>query len=137
MGDVDPGTLTETARKYGRLRRRYRRSLLGLPAIVLVVYVFAVLLEIFPALSDVWDEDNSILRRARVSLACVGCCACWLGSLVTHFRLMGFRCPKCGGLFVWSCWNSWPSDRCKRCGLDLGPAVEASAKPAPDLDLMG
>ncbi len=137
MGDLDTGTLIEAAQRYRRLRRRYWRCLLGLPAIVIVGYLFAVLLEIFPALSALWDEENSILRHALLSLAGVGWCVCLLGGVVTHFRLMAFRCPKCGGLFVWTWWTNWPSDRCRHCGLDLGPAVEASAKPAPDLDLLG
>jgi hypothetical protein len=80
-------------------------------------------------------ELNLYVRGVLLSLFIVVWCACWLGGVVTWFTLIGFRCPRCGKRFIMSWWSSWPTNWCKHCGLDLGPAAMAIAKPIGVVDL--
>jgi hypothetical protein len=80
-------------------------------------------------------ELNPYVRGILLSLFTVAWFACWVGGVATWFALNRFRCPQCGRRFIQSWWNNWPTNRCKHCGLDLGPAAMASAKPVAEVDL--
>jgi hypothetical protein len=122
VSDLEAKTWIEAAQSYVRLRRRYWRCFFGMPGL-LVLLVFGA------AISAFEHGLSPSVRGILLSLFIVAWCACWLGSLVTWFTLVGFRCPRCGKRFIMSWWSSWPSDRCKHCGLDLGPTAMATAKP--------
>jgi hypothetical protein len=47
---------------------------------------------------------------------------------IVSFDLRGFRCPRCAKRFAVSWWNSWPTNRCKHCGLDLFAPVNHPGK---------
>ena len=113
---MDTRTWIEAARRYVRLRRRYWLCFLGE---VVLVAVFGTPLFVFA------DQMNSIARDILVSVLVVGFVACSVVTVITWFALVGFRCPRCGNQFMMSWTNSWPTNRCKHCGLDLGPAAMA------------
>jgi hypothetical protein len=123
MGDFDINTWLEAAQAYKRLRRRFLGCYLGL----------LVLLSAFPVVgiptvaSEL--EPSPFVRDVFSSAFAVAWCGCLMGAAVNWFKLIGFRCPKCGKRFVLSWWRSWPDDRCLHCGLDLGPAATAGDKP--------
>ncbi len=127
MGELDTNTWIEASRSYVRLRRRYWRCWLGMPASLVV------LVALIPVFGH--TLKNPYVRGALFSLLIVAWCACWLGCAVTWFALMGFRCPRCGKRFLISWWSSRPSNRCKHCDLDLGPAAIVSAKSTAGVDL--
>jgi hypothetical protein len=120
VGDFNIATQIEAARSYVRLRRRYRGYFLGMPALL---FAFVTLIALF---GRGW---NSYMGGILIALLVVGWCAYCVGSTATWFALVGFRCPRCGKRFIMSWWNTWPSNHCKHCDLDLGPAVLATAKP--------
>jgi hypothetical protein len=116
MKDLDTRTWIEAARRYVRLRRRYWRSTFG------AVALFAV----FGTPLFVMDQKlHSTLRGVLGSILGVGFLACWLGGVVSWFELRSFRCPRCGNQFIVSWTNTWPTNCCKHCGLDLRPAAMA------------
>jgi len=114
---LDTKTWIDAARSYARLRRRYWRCLLGMP-VLLVVFG--------PPIAAFERELNPCVRGILLSSFIVAWCACWVGGVGTWFALIGFRCPRCGKRFIMSWWSSWPTNRCKHCGLDLGPAAKAT-----------
>jgi len=123
MSDLDTKTRIEASRSYVRLRRRYWRYLLGMPALVVVFVVGAAMIAVFK------HDREPYARGILNSLFAVAWCGCCVGGVVTWFKLIGFRCPQCGKRFIMSWWSSWPGNRCKHCELDLGPSAMAAATP--------
>ncbi len=117
LTDIDTQTRTEAASRYVRLRRRYWRCFLGGAAFFAI---FGTPLLVFG------NHMNPIARCVLGSMLGIGSIACWVGGLATWFALVGFRCPQCGKQFVMSWTSSWPTNRCKHCGLDLAPAAMAT-----------
>ena len=68
------------------------------------------------------------LRAAgRISLGWVlgiGVVICWFGLLATGLAAYRFRCPRCGNRFAFPS-SAWPTNHCKHCNFDLGPASMA------------
>ena len=53
-----------------------------------------------------------------------------LGMFIFSLDLRNFRCPRCEKRFTVSWWNSWPTNRCKHCRLDLIAAAKDPGKSA-------
>ena len=85
MGELDTNTWIEASRSYVRLRRRYWRCWLGMPASLVV------LVALIPVFGH--TLKNPYVRGALFSLLIVAWCACWLGCAVTWFALMGLVVP--------------------------------------------
>ena len=112
MGDVDADTLSEAARRYTGLRRRYWRFFLGGFAL------FAVLGT--PLLA--FDTHLNSVGRALIGVPLgIGFLTCWVGAMLSWSSLTRFRCPRCGKRFIMSWSSSWPTSDCKHCFLRLGP----------------
>ena len=116
VGDPDAKMWLKEARRYGRLRRRYWRCFLGMPALLVVLGAPTFAFE---------DKLNPIVRGILLSVFGVGWCACWVGCLTSWFGLIRFRCPRCGKRFVLSRSSSWLTAQCKHCELDLGSIAAA------------
>ncbi len=129
MGDLDANILADAARRYTSLRRQYWRSLLVATVLISGAGLFGLFVGEFGPLL------NPVIGRVLTVLLPAGFLTCWVISVVTWSSLMGFRCPRCGKRFILAWYSSWPTNRCKHCGLDLGPAVMAAAKPPPVVDL--
>jgi DNA-directed RNA polymerase subunit RPC12/RpoP len=121
VSGLDTETRIEASRSYVRLRRRYWRRLLRMPALLVVFVVVMALFAVFKY------DRNPYARGTLNSLLVVAWFACWLRGVVTWYKLIGFRCPRCGKRFMMSWWSSWPGNRCKHC--DLGPSAMAAATP--------
>ena len=117
MAALDTRTWIAAARRYMRLRRRYWFCFVG---------VFAVCATLGTPLFVFGDDLHPAVRGVLFTVLFVGFLACWLGSIVTWFTLLAFRCPRCGNRFLLS-WTAttWPGSHCKHCRLDLRPAAMA------------
>ena len=73
------------------------------------------------------DRMHHDLRSVWGSVLALTTGTCWIVSAVSWLMLMAFRCPRCGNHFMWSAGTSWPTNQCKHCGLDLGPASMADS----------
>ncbi len=125
MGDVDSNTLAEAARRYTALRRRYWRFFVGLWALGALAGAIGL---------AVGQKPGPFIGGVLILPLVLGFVTCWAVCLVTDIALKQFRCPRCGKRFTLTWWISWPSDRCKHCDLDLGPAEKAVAKPTAVVD---
>ena len=124
MGDLDADTLADAARRYSGLRRRYWPSLLGFGALLGGLMLFHMVeVEVGPLLLD------PVLRGVLIVPVASGALACWVVGALAHFALMRFRCPRCRKRGTVSWFSPWSTNRCEHCGLDLGPAAMATAKP--------
>jgi hypothetical protein len=81
-----------------------------------------------------FKKPGPFLLGTVLLLLALGFLTCWAVGSATWIWLLRFRCPRCGKRFIVTWWSSWPSDRCKHCALDLGPAKMAVAKPAGVVD---
>jgi hypothetical protein len=122
MGDVDAYTLAESARRYNALRRRYWRFFLSLLALCFPAAAIGLAVE---------QRLYPVIRGVLFVALFLAALTCWVGAIVTNIALQRFRCPRCGKPFICTLWCCWPSDRCKHCDLDLGPATLAVAKEPP------
>jgi hypothetical protein len=86
---------------------------------------------IFYASTNNWDTLAGALFLLFVPTSCI----LGLGILITWLNLRGFLCPRCGKRFTLTWWNNWPTNRCKHCELNLGPAMMATAKSPANVDL--
>ncbi len=77
MDDLDVKTWVEAARSYLRLRRRYWRCFLGMPALFVVVGLPIFAFE---------DELNPTVHGILALLFGIAWCVCWVGCVVTWFR---------------------------------------------------
>lgn len=111
MGDVDPDTLAEAARRYTDLRRRFWRFFLG---------GFALLAVLCIPLFAFGENLDPAVKFVLGMLLTIGFLTCWTGSLITWLSLLSFRCPRCGKRFLLSWASSWPTSNCKHCSLHLG-----------------
>lgn len=113
-------------RSYARLRRRYRRFSLAGPAIFLLLAI---------SLSASRDALDSVVGHALILLFFVALLAYLLVGMIAQSALLRFRCPRCGEWFNRTWWNNKPTDRCKHCRLDLGPAAMDWARANWNMDL--
>lgn len=127
MGDFDDKTWIESAREYERLRHRQRRFILG----------YAGPFAAFMVLPGVGSERLYPFLVFVFPLLLFSTCACVVGGFLTSIDLRDFPCPRCGRRFTTSWWISWPTDRCKHCGLDLASATKASKIPPSVADSWG
>ncbi len=119
MSDLDTKSWIEAARSYERLRRRSLRFTLAYVG----SFVGFVALFCFAT-----AKDLRALATILFMLFIPASCAFGLGCFVNSFDLWGFHCPRCGKRFIAAWWGSWPTDRCKHCGLDLGSAARHPEK---------
>ena len=113
MSELDTSEWKDASRRYLRLRRLWWRCWFG------GIALFAVLgTPLF-----VFKQMNPLLQGAIGTVLGVGFLGCWVGCVVAWFGLVTLRCPRCGGRVMMSWWSSWPTNRCKHCGLYLGPSV--------------
>ena len=124
MKDPDPKTWTEAARSYNRLRR------LGMRFALVYAGSFVVFVVLFGAAAQA--RSLSVPPLIFLVFLLVSC-PCGVGSFVTSHDLRAFRCPRCGGRFTGSR-RGWPTNQCKHCRLDLGPAAMGAKKPSPTAD---
>lgn len=129
MCNLDANKLADAARQYAGLRRWIWRYYFVGVALILGFGLTAKLNKDFGPLLD--PGFGSLLFVPWV----VGYLACFIGFSVTGSSLRRFRCPRCGEHFALVWYSSWPTDRCKHCELDLGPAAMATAKPSSEMDL--
>jgi hypothetical protein len=125
VGNIETRAWIEGARSYGRLRRRYWRCFLGMPASLILFGAPAIAFE---------DRLHPIARGILLLPFAVVWVGCWLGCAVTWFQMLAFRCPRCGKRNVVSWWSNWPTRRCKHCDLDLDPAAVSKKRPAAGLN---
>lgn len=124
MGELDTRTWIEAAQLVGRLRRRiWRRRICMFAALLFELPVFAF-----------WHELNPCVRGILFSLSPVAICACLAVGNVAWFRLVEFRCPRCGKWFIAAFGFGYLRNRCKHCNLDLSPAAVAKGKPLDVLE---
>lgn len=137
MGDLDPKTLDAGWRRYFALRRRHRRFMLGLLCFSVAFMVFVDLLDLIEDRFKVQTKSvTHYLLSVPAVLLWTGAFACIGGLFITHFSLcitqfslFPYCCPRCGKWFAAFGWRSMFTDRCRHCGLDLGPAAMATPKP--------
>lgn len=111
MTPIDPQRLTLAAAEYRRLRRRYWQFFLG-AAVSLAIFGLPLI-----AYGDRMHQGYVVvLGTLTAVLGVIG----WTGALVTWAVLLNWPCPSCGKRFILSWTSSWPTDRCKHCGLYLG-----------------
>jgi hypothetical protein len=127
MGELDIGVMRRAACSYVRLRRRYWRCFFGMALLLVSIAI---------SLSALRGEAAARVRVSIATACGIAYCACALGAILSWSALMRFRCPRCGKRFVLAWWSSWPTDRCKHCELDLGPAVLADAKKPAVVDVL-
>ena len=125
MSDLDTKSWSEAARSYERLRRRNLRF-----TVAYVGSFFGFVILFFAASEMNFDALATTLFLLFIPASC----AFGLGSLLTSFELWGFRCPRCGKRFIVAWRGSWPTDRCKQCGLDFGSAARAPTTLLSDED---
>jgi hypothetical protein len=119
MGEFDTKAWTEGARYVARLRRRIWHCQLGMVAALLFLVPFFAF----------WHDLKLYLHGIVIAMFFLVASACLLVGNATWFELIGFRCPRCGQHFIRAFWIGFYSNRCKHCGLDLGPGAIAKAKP--------
>ncbi len=113
LRDVDSKTHAEASRRYFSLRRGYWRFFLG-------IVLFPVL---YWAIAVIGLNDDPLVGGMLTFTPALGLLVCWLGMLVEWFRLIQFRCPRCGGRFVLSWLGVWLGSACQHCDLELGLAL--------------
>jgi hypothetical protein len=119
VNDVDPKAWVDAAHTYQRLRRHT----LLLPLGYVGSFVgFAICF--FCASAKTWDAFAGTLFLLYIPVSIV----LGLGMFIVSLDLRGFRCPRCGKRFTVSWRNSWPTNRCKHCRLDLIAAVKDAGK---------
>jgi hypothetical protein len=126
MGDLDTKAWIEVVRSYQHLRRRTVRYTL---AYVGCFVGFVTVL--FIASAKKLDALAGTLFLLFIPASCMLGLVVFLG----WFDLKNFRCPRCGKRFIVAWWGSWPTDRCKHCGLDVEAAVRKAEKPLDGGDL--
>jgi hypothetical protein len=82
--------------------------------------MFAALLFMTPFF-PFWHELKPFVHGIVVGIFFLVVSACLLVGNAAWFKLIGFRCPRCGRYFIRAFWIPVYSNRCKHCGLDLGP----------------
>ena len=114
---LDTRAWIAAAKRFVRLRRRFWLSFVGG---WLVFGIFGLPLFLLD------DGMNGVVRGILSGITFVGGSGCWLGATVAWHHLSTFRCPRCESTFVMS-WtsHSFPTSRCKHCGLDLRAAAMA------------
>lgn len=131
MGEPDTESWLEASRSYATLRRRYWRCFFGMPVSLIVYLVIGLPLSLLGEALKM----NPYVTYLLLSSFSIVWCTCWVGTLVTWFRLIGFRCPRCGNRFILTWWITWPMNQCRHCDLDLGPSAMVKAKPLAAADL--
>jgi hypothetical protein len=136
MSELDAKTLDASMWRYVALRRRYRRLFLGGMALAIACTAVGDLLHMIEGRFKI--QTDSVLHgllSVPAVLLCAGVCVCLGGCFITQFSLwkmsfsvFPFCCPRCGKWFAFSGWG-WFTDRCKHCGLDLGPTAMTTARP--------
>ncbi len=118
MGEVDTETLIEAARHAARLRRWIRRCQLGMFGVVLIaVMVF-----------EFWRELNPFVSGVFFWLRVLALGACLAVGNVAWWKLIEFRCPRCGKYFIAAFGLGYLKKACRQCGLVLDPAVIEKTK---------
>jgi hypothetical protein len=119
VNDLDAKAWVDAAQTYQRLRLLYFLVILGFVGISMGLAIC-----LFFASATNWDSfaGTLFLLFIPVSLGLS------LVVILLTLDLRGFRCPRCGKRFTVTWWNSWPTNRCKHCRLDLIAAVKDSGK---------
>jgi len=138
MSKPDAKTL-DAMRRYIAERRRHRRFMLGFLALG---FAFVGVVDLLDMIEDRFSVQTPsgihYLLSIPVVLIFAGAFVCFgvvaftmLSLFIMQFSLFPYCCPRCDKWFAFSGW-SWFTDRCKHCGLDLGPAATAAEKPIPE-----
>jgi hypothetical protein len=128
VSDLDIKTWIESARLYGRLRRRAVRLSFAYIGIYVAFFAF------FAAAAG--DDVDPILPPLFFFLFLFVTFGWFLVASIASLKLWDFRCPRCGKRFVhYSWWSNWPTDRCKHCGLNLGSEAMEPVKPSSSAEL--
>ncbi len=110
--------------RFGCWRWLWRAALvLALPPLIFLLVFELVGLQLVPAVPAMVPFLNGLGFAWRNGWYI------WIVSATfALIALRGFRCPLCGKRFVRKGWSSWPTDRCKHCGLDLATPPCEGAK---------
>jgi 4-amino-4-deoxy-L-arabinose transferase-like glycosyltransferase len=111
VAQVDTQDWIAAARQYRQLRRQCWRSFAGFIATAAVVGL---------PLAAWGDQMNPMVRDVLGVALLIALVACFAGAVTAWIALLRSRCPRCQGSFVLAWWGSWPTSRCRHCGLDLG-----------------
>jgi hypothetical protein len=119
MNDLDAKAWVDAAQTYQRLRRLTLLLTLGY-----VVSVVGFAICFWYASAKNWDAFAGTLFLLFMPVLL----GLSLVAFVVSVDLRGFRCPRCGKRFAVSWRNSWPTNRCKHCRLDLIATVKDPGK---------
>ena len=126
MGDLDTKTWIDAARSYQLLRRRTLRYFLA---------YFGGFFGFLAVLLFASANKLDALAGSVFLLLIPTMCLLGVGVFLNSFELRDFRCPRCGKRFAVAWWGTWPTDRCKHCGLDIETAVRNAERPLNGGDL--
>ena len=114
---VDPSAIVEAGRRYVSLRRQAWRRMWHLLACLAAVLIPQMPFGAFL---------GNTARGALAAPFLVACLICWARAIGNAVAIAGFECPRCGLRFGASKYARPGQERCKHCGLDLGPVVTAA-----------
>jgi hypothetical protein len=97
--------------EYRKRRRHYWQSFFSF-------FLLAVPIGLVAVIFQVARLDPHSAAAAVFSIFSLCCAAAWLVTCwAMLYRLLTWPCPRCGKPFAYSWLNSWPTNKCKHCGL--------------------
>jgi DNA-directed RNA polymerase subunit RPC12/RpoP len=109
MNEIPAARQAELARELLRLRRRFWK---------LCGWVLLCVAIVCPVLA-LGDRVNVYVKNTLLSICIPIFLICCVRSAFIKHAILYYRCPRCGKKFGASPNDSWQSERCQHCGLEL------------------